>query len=214
MEIVNEKIGIKLGFEKAYKNQDENDFTFYKISAISTITGCASEECYAKTVQKHEIGDILSDFLFSDFLTDASQKLKEVNEVAVVDYICNRPQIIDNIAISISFSLTEDEKVMTMFGEANCQYKEMLDYSDISRDLHKYAREIPYNKVVEMSDYQITKYFVLCFLDTLQRCTLDCERENPFQEELEMMNIKGQMAREQGSIPCYPYHKKKEKNQI
>lgn len=191
MEITNEKIGIKLTFEKAYKHQDDDDFAFYKVTAESTITNCASEECYSRNIQKHRIGDILNDFLFSETLEDASEDLVEINEVAVMDYICNKPKIIENIATTISFSLTEDEKVMVMFGEANCQYKEELDYSDIARDLHSYARKIPYDKVVKMSDYEVTRYFTLSFLNTLQSCTLDCDRENPFAEELERMNLQG-----------------------
>ena len=104
-----------------------------------------------------------------------------------MDYICNRPNIIENIVISVSLSLTEDEKVLVIYGEANCRYKEMLEYGDIAQDLHKYARAIPYSKALEMSDYEIQRYFVMSFLNTLQRCSLDCKRENPFAEELQRL---------------------------
>lgn len=187
MEVTNQQIGVKLIFDKAYKNQEDNDSAFYKVTAVSTITDCTSEECYTHSIRKHEIGDIVADFLFAQTLEDASAKLKEVNEIAVMDYICNRPNIIENIVTSVSFSLTEEEKVLVMFGEANCRYQEMLEYADISRELHKYARILPCHKAVTMTDYEITRYFVMSFLNTLQRCSLDCERENPFAEELERL---------------------------
>lgn len=191
MEIVNEKLGIKLNFEKAYKHQDDDEKTLYNITAISTITDCTSEECYASTIRKQEIGDIVTNFLFSESLEDASKVLAEINEVAVMDYICNKRGIIENICTSVSFCLTEEEKVLVVYGEANERYQEMLEYGDIAQELHKYARAIPYSKVLEMNDYTITRCFVMSFLNTLQRCSLDCERENPFAEELEGMKIKG-----------------------
>ena len=187
MEVTNQQIGVKLIFDKAYENQEDNDNAFYEMIAVSTITDCTSENCYSHSIRKHEIGNIVADFLFAQSLEDASTKLKEVNEIAVIDYICNRPNIIENIVTSVSLSLTEDEKVLVVYGEANCRYKEMLEYGDIAQDLHKYARAIPYNKVLEMTDYEIQRYFVLSFLNTLQRCSLDCKRENPFAEELQRL---------------------------
>lgn len=187
MEVINERIGVKLGFEKAYENQDDDNFAFYRINAVSTTTDCTSEDCYSKTIRKHEIGDILSDFLFSNSREDASKELEEINEIAVIDYICNRPNIVENIITSISLALTEDEKVLVVYGEANCRYHEMLEYADVSQDLHKYARVLPYHKAVTMTDYEITRYFVMSFLNTLQRCSLDCKRENPFAEELQRL---------------------------
>lgn len=187
MEVVNEKIGIKLVFDKAYEHQEDDENAFYKVTAISTITECHSEKCYSSSIKKHQIGAIVSDFLFSETVEDASTVLKEINEVAVMDYICNKRGIIENICISLSFCLTEEEKVLVIYGEANCRYQEMLEYGDVSRDLHKYSRMIPCNKVLKMSDYEIQRYFVLSFLNTLQRCSLDCKRENPFAEELEQL---------------------------
>ena len=87
MEIVNEQIGIKLVFDKAYEHQEDDENAFYKVSAISTITECHSKECYSSSIRRHQIGAIVSDFLFSETVEDASTVLKEINEVAVMDYM-------------------------------------------------------------------------------------------------------------------------------
>ena len=55
MEVINERIGVKLGFEKAYENQDDDDFAFYRISAVSTTTDRLRTICADRKSRKRKL---------------------------------------------------------------------------------------------------------------------------------------------------------------
>ena len=151
MKVTNNNITLE--FNKKFDfDEEEDDHTFYTISAHFNDDSITSEPVYATTVYKKDINDIIANFVLATDDIKASESATEVNEILVLELLAKKPKVIDDICTTLSFALTEDEKVMSIYGEANLRFTTMLKSSDIARDLHSYARKLSYSKALQMND--------------------------------------------------------------
>lgn len=184
MKVTNNNITLK--FDKKFDfDEEEDDHTFYTISAHFNDDSIASEPLFAHSTIRKNLNDIIANFVLAKDLIEASQVTSEVNEILVMQLLSQKPKVIENLCTTLSFALTEHEKVMTIFGESNYEFTTMLTFEDIKKDLHYYAKELEYSKAIQMNDYELSKWFVLIFMNRMQECIIDCGRENAFKEELE-----------------------------
>lgn len=177
---------IEITIEKAYEHQNETDDNcLFYVYVTNTETECTNTGSSHETISRKDMQTKLTDFMLASTEEEMSQTFHGVNEVLIIDSLVERG-VIDDICTAATYSLTDAEKEMIVYGEARGDYEiKVLDYSLLSKELHYRACKLEYTRAAEMTDYELIKWFVQTMLKTMQSCAKDCGHENIFAEELD-----------------------------